>query len=141
MDKPEPKRLQGTDGIRRETRPSDFPECKGLTPQQVFIEKSWITEQFMELYAFSHIKNLSKSKEVKNVVVGWDPRDPSGVFIDAVIKGIRKAGANALALGVVPTPLVPLYMLHQMADAGVMITASITPMTKTGSNFFLPFMG
>ncbi|MEK9627400.1 MAG: hypothetical protein VW455_00110 [Nitrospinota bacterium] len=141
MDKPESKRLQGTDGIRRETKRSDSPECKGLTPQQVFLEKSWITEQFMELYAYCHIKNLSKSNAVKNVVVGWDPRDPSGVFIDAVINGIRKAGANALSLGVVPTPLVPLYMLHQKADAGVMITASHNPNDQNGIKLFSPFHG
>ncbi|MED5354105.1 MAG: hypothetical protein VX429_06770, partial [Nitrospinota bacterium] len=49
---------QGTDGIRRETRQSNITECKDLTPQQVFLEKGWINEQFMELYSYSHIKNL-----------------------------------------------------------------------------------
>ncbi len=95
----------------------------------------------MELYAYSHIKNLSKTKSTKNVVVGWDPRDPSGVFMDAVIKGIRKAGANALVLGVVPTPLVPLFMLHQRADSGIMITASHNPNDQNGIKLFSPFHG
>ncbi|MBT5471615.1 MAG: hypothetical protein HOK41_13515 [Nitrospina sp.] len=135
------QRLQGTDGIRRETKRSNIPDCKGLTPQQVFLEKSWITEQFMELYAYSHIKNLSKPKSAKKVVVGWDPRDPSGVFIDAVIKGVRKAGADALILGVVPTPLVPLFMLHQKADCGIMITASHNPNDQNGIKLFPPFHG
>lgn len=138
MNKP---RLQGTDGIRRETKPANHPECKGLTPQQVFQEKSWITEQFMELYAYSHVKNLPKSKSVKNIVVGWDPRDPSGIFINAVIKGIRKAGAHALTLGVVPTPLVPLFMQHQKADSGIMITASHNPNDQNGIKLFSPFHG
>ncbi len=141
MNKPGTQRLQGTDGIRRETKLSNNPECKGLTPQQVFLEKGWITEQFMELYSYSHIKNLPGSKTPKNVVVGWDPRDPSGIFIEAVIKGIRKAGGNALTLGIVPTPLVPLFMLHENADCGIMITASHNPNDQNGIKLFSPFHG
>jgi phosphoglucosamine mutase len=141
MNKPGTQRLQGTDGIRRETKLSNNPECKGLTPQQVFLEKGWITEQFMELYAYSHIKNLPGSKTPKNVVVGWDPRDPSGIFIEAVIKGIRKAGGNALTLGIVPTPLVPLFMLHQNVDCGIMITASHNPNDQNGIKLFSPYRG
>jgi phosphomannomutase len=141
MNKPGTQRLQGTDGIRRETKlASDF-ECKGLTPQQVFLEKGWITEQFMELYAYVHIKNLPGPKKAKNIVVGWDPRDPSGIFIEAVIKGIRKAGGNALTLGIVPTPLVPLFMLHQDAECGIMITASHNPNDQNGIKLFSPFRG
>ncbi|MBC8284166.1 MAG: hypothetical protein H8E32_10150 [Nitrospinae bacterium] len=141
MIKPSSQRLQGTDGIRRETKRSHIPECNDLTPQQVFLEKSWITEQFMELYAYSHIMNLPKTRGIKNVVVGWDPRDPSGIFIDAVIKGIRKAGANALVLGIVPTPLVPLFMLYEKADCGIMITASHNPNDQNGIKLFSPFHG
>ena len=89
MHKNEIQKFQGTDGIRRETRRSNIPECQGLTPQKVFLEKSWITEQFMELYAYSYVKNLPKKRKIKNIVVGWDPRDSSGIFIDAVLKGIR----------------------------------------------------
>ena len=89
MNIPGKQRLQGTDGIRRETKRSHISDCKGLTPQQVFLEKSWITEQFMELYAYSCTKNLPKIKTTKNIVVGWDPRDPSGIFGNAVIKGVR----------------------------------------------------
>jgi phosphoglucosamine mutase len=141
MNKPGTQRLQGTDGIRRETKVSSSPDCKGLTPQQVFVEKGWITEQFMELYAYSHIKNLPGSRTLKSVVVGWDPRDPSGVFIDAVIKGVRKAGGNVLILGIVPTPLVPLFMLSQNADCGIMITASHNPNDQNGIKLFSLYCG
>ena len=141
MNIPSKQRLQGTDGIRRETRQFNIPECKNLSPQQVFLEKGWINEQFMELYTYSHIKNLPKGRDTKNVVVGWDPRDPSGVFINAVIKGIRKAGANALVLGIVPTPLVPLFMLYEKADCGIMITASHNPNDQNGIKLFSSFHG
>jgi len=141
MSIPTNQRMQGTDGIRRETRQSNIAECKGLTPQQVFLEKGWINEQFMELYVYSHIKNLQKKSGVKDIVLGWDPRDPSGVFVDAVIKGIRKAGANALVLGVVPTPLIPLFMLYEKADGGIMITASHNPNDQNGIKLFSSFHG
>ena len=141
MNLPGKQRLQGTDGIRRETKQSHISDCKGLTPQQVFLEKNWITEQFMELYAYSCTKNLLKIKTTKNIVVGWDPRDPSGVFVNAVIKGVRKAGANVLVLGIVPTPLVPLFMLYQKADCGIMVTASHNPNDQNGIKLFSPFHG
>jgi len=141
MNITEKLRLQGTDGIRRETKRSHISDCKGLTPQQVFLEKSWITEQFMELYAYSCTKNLPKRKTTKSIVVGWDPRDPSEIFVNAVIKGVRKAGANALVLGVVPTPLVPLFMLYKKADLGIMVTASHNPNDQNGIKLFSPFHG
>lgn len=135
------QRLQGTDGVRRETRRSLSPGCKGLTPQEAFLQKGWITEQFMELYAYSHVKNIQKGGGAKSAVAGWDPRDPSGVFVNAVIRGIRKAGADALVLGVVPSPLVPLFMLHEKADCGIMVTASHNPKDQNGIKLFSPFHG
>ena len=98
----------------------------------------------MELYAFSHVKNFQKLKNIssrKNVVVGWDPRDPSGIFTEAVIRGVLKAGADTLIIGRVPTPLVPLFMLHHSADSGIMITASHNPNDQNGVKLFSPFHG
>jgi phosphomannomutase len=141
---PFPIRLQGTDGIRREVRPADSKEFKGLSPQQVFIEQGFITEEFMGLYAFAHIDHLIKVKKMKRgeaVVVGWDPRDVHGKFTGAVIQGIRKAGANVLTLGIVPTPLVPTYMLYKNAKAGFMITASHNPKDQNGIKTFCAYRG
>jgi phosphomannomutase len=141
---PFPLRLQGTDGIRREVRQADSREFKGLTPQQVFLERGFITEEFMGLYAFAHIDYLVKAKKMKRgeaVVVGWDPRDVHGKFTDAVIQGILKAGAEVLSLGIVPTPLVPTYMLYKNAKAGFMITASHNPKDQNGIKTFCAYRG
>jgi phosphomannomutase len=138
-------RLQGTDGVRREIKPAKDHECRGQTPQQVFLEKGWITEEFMELYAYCYVKNQSGQKSTpskkRTIVIGWDPRDPSGIFTEAVVRGVRKADANALVLGIVPTPLVPLFMLHGEADGGIMVTASHNPEDQNGIKLFLPFHG
>ncbi|MBT3923816.1 MAG: hypothetical protein HOF21_14710 [Nitrospina sp.] len=140
-----PNRLQGTDGIRREIKSAKDSECKGSTPLQTFLEKGWITEEFMELYVYCYIKNQLKKKPVSSIkktfVIGWDPRDSSGIFTDAVIRGVRKAGGEALILGIVPTPLVPLFMLHEGAAGGIMVTASHNPKDQNGIKLFLPFHG
>ena len=142
---PTPSRLQGTDGVRREIKSAKDSECRGQTPQQVFLEKGWITEEFMELYAYCYVKNQPQKKPTSSkkitIVIGWDPRDPSGNFTEAVVRGVRKAGAKALVLGVVPTPLVPLFMLHEDADGGIMVTASHNPKDQNGIKLFLPFHG
>ncbi len=138
-----PVRLQGTDGMRREIQPAKDSACSGWTPQQVFLEKGWITEEFMELYAYCYVKNQPRKKPAssKKIVIGWDPRDPSGIFTEAVVRGIRKAGGRAMVLGVVPTPLIPLFMLHEEADGGIMVTASHNPKDQNGIKIFLPFHG
>lgn len=145
MKKALPNRLQGTDGVRREIRLSKDSECKGTPPLQTFLEKSWITEEFMELYSYCYVKKQFKAKSVsskpKSFVIGWDPRDPSQIFTDAIIRGVRKAGGEAMILGVVPTPLVPLFMLNEGAEGGIMVTASHNPKDQNGIKLFLPFHG
>ena len=142
---PIPKRLQGTDGVRREIKLAKDSECRKQTPQQTFLEKGWITEEFMELYAYCFVKKLNKKKQklskTTTIIIGWDPRDSSGLFTKSVIRGVLKAGANAVVLGVVTTPLVPLFMLHEAADAGIMVTASHNPKDQNGIKLFLPFHG
>ncbi len=141
-----PDRLQGTDGIRRETKSATDSECRGSTPLQIFLERGWITEEFMELYAYCCVKsqfkkNATAAKKKRTIVVGWDPRDSSGNFTEAVVRGVRKASGDAMVLGVVPTPLVPLFMLHVGADGGIMVTASHNPEDQNGMKLFLPFHG
>ncbi len=140
-----PYRVQGTDGIRREIKSAKSSECRGLTPLQIFNEKGWITEDFMELYVYCFVKNCLKKKLVshkrRTFVIGWDPRNPSGNHTNAVVRGVRKAGGEALVLGVVPTPLVPLFMLYKGAYGGIMVTASHNHMDQNGIKLFLPFHG
>jgi phosphoglucosamine mutase len=140
-----PHRLQGTDGVRREIKSNKNSDCKGLNPLKIFLEKGWITEDFMELYVYCFVKIRLKKKAISHTkrtfVIGWDPRDPSGNYTDAVVRGVCKAGGEALVLGVVPTPLVPLFMLNEKADGGIMVTASHNPKDQNGIKLFLPFHG
>ena len=98
----------------------------------------------MEIYAYAHVKELILKGGAQigdSIVIGWDPRDPRGNFTSAVVSGVCKAGANALILGVVPTPLVPMYMLYKNALAGFMVTASHNPKDQNGIKTFCSFRG
>jgi len=137
-------RLQGTDGIRGEVKLSSSEEAENSTPQEVFLELGYITEEFMEMYAYAYTRQLISVEKtpVKNsIVVGWDPRDPKGNHTSAVVKGICKAGLNVIVLGVVPTPLVPMYMIYKNACGGFMVTASHNPKDQNGIKIFSSFKG
>ena len=104
-----------------------------MTPQETFLKLGFITEEFMEIYSYAYVKQLmlkGKARIGDSIVVGWDPRDPKGNFTSAVASGACKAGANVIILGVVPTPLVPMYMLYKNAVAGFMVPLPITQKIK-----------
>ncbi len=115
------ERIQGTDGIRRQVALASDPRVAGLTPQEAFLQQGLITDEFVELYTYAYVSGLDRPGEI---VIGWDPRDPAGDFTGAAVRGIRKAGADAVVLGICPTPGVALYLVWRGAAAAFMVTAS-----------------
>ena len=126
-------RLQGTDGIRRPVLLSTDERLAGLTPLAAFEDCSVITEQFMELYTYAFVSGLDGAQEI---VIGWDPRDPAGAFTGAAVRGIRKAGATAVVLGICPTPGVAIYQVWRGAPAAFMVTASHNFRDQNGIKIF-----
>ena len=127
------ERLQGTDGVRRPVAESGDPRVRGLTPLQAFLDRGLLTEQFFELYAYAYVAGLADRREV---VVGWDPRDPAGLYTGAAVAGVRKAGATAVVAGVCPTPGVALLQVWRGAPAALMITASHNFRDQNGVKVF-----
>jgi phosphomannomutase len=122
-------RLQGTDGIRRPVAPStDYPNC---TPLQAFLDHGVITEQFIELYCYAYASTLDGP-----IVVGWDPRDPEGLYTGAAVRGARKSGNPVWTVGICPTPGVALFQMHSGAAAAFMITASHNFRDQNGIKIF-----
>jgi phosphomannomutase len=130
-------RIQGTDGIRRDVRRQDDAALAGLSPWQAFVERGVITDAFLEGYAYAFARLRLGASASREIVIGWDPRDPSGAFTGAVARGLRKGGATAVVMGVAPTPAVPMYMMHRGAAAGLMVTASHNPAGQNGVKIFL----
>ncbi len=131
--------FQGTDGVRRRVKLSTDPELSGLTPQQAFMRHGVITERFMELYTYCHVRQLIESgfiSEGDRFVIGWDPRDPDKVFSSAAAHGLAKGGARVVVAGVAPTPAVALYMRYIKAAGVVVVTASHNPASYNGIKIF-----
>lgn len=111
-------RLFGTDGVR------------GVAGTELTIELAMKLGQ-----AGAYV--LTKKKSHKpTIIVGCDTRISGGMLANALMAGICSVGANAVYVGVVPTPAVAyLTRLHKV-DAGVVISASHNPMEFNGIKFF-----
>src|SRR5436309_11512819 len=69
-------------------------------------------------------------------VVGRDPRASGEMLEAAVVAGLTAAGADALRVGVLPTPAVAYLVRALDADLGVMISASHNAMPDNGIKLF-----
>lgn len=77
-----------------------------------------------------------KSHHKPKFLIGKDTRISSDVLEAALIAGICSMGADAVTLGVVPTPAVAFLVKKREADAGVMISASHNSMEFNGIKLF-----
>lgn len=70
------------------------------------------------------------------IIVGCDTRISGDMLANALMAGICSVGANAVYVGVVPTPCVAYLTRTSKADAGVVISASHNPVEFNGIKFF-----
>ncbi len=129
-----PSRLQGTDGVRGVMARDTDPRLEGLDPIAAFWTKGLFTPAFVTRYCFAFAREAAGPSE--EVVLGWDPRDRGGDFIEAAVRGIRGAGRRAVLLGMAPTTAIPLLMVQRSAPAGIALTASHNPEDQNGLKLF-----
>ena len=80
---------------------------------------------------------LSKENRHRpTIMVGCDTRQSGDMLSHALMAGACSVGANAVFLGVVPTPAVAYLTKKYRVDAGVVISASHNPMEFNGIKFF-----
>lgn len=134
-------RLQGTDGIRG-------PVCHQFPnhhhPVEWFQRKGELTPAFFQLYAYTLGKlllNFSLAQRKDRVVIGWDSRDPSGLFDRAAVHGLQITGLQPITVGILPTPAIAYHMLSTQACAALVLTASHNPADQNGIKIFLGFTG
>ncbi len=70
------------------------------------------------------------------IAVGKDTRVSGDMLEAALVAGICSMGAEAVVLGVQPTPAVAYLTRHMGLDAGVVISASHNPFEYNGIKFF-----
>lgn len=111
-------RLFGTDGVR------------GVAGSELTIELATKLGQ-----AGAYV--LTKEQAHKpTIIVGCDTRISGGMLASALMSGICSVGANAIFVGVVPTPAIAYLTRRHKVDAGVVISASHNPMEFNGIKFF-----
>ena len=104
----------GTDGVRGDTR-------------------SELTPGLVEALGQAAAEVLGADR----LAVGRDPRASGPGLVAALSSGVRRAGAAALDLGVVPTPAVARWCEAEQA-AGAMVSASHNPWHDNGVKLFAP---
>ncbi|MGE4283561.1 MAG: phosphoglucosamine mutase [Clostridia bacterium] len=70
------------------------------------------------------------------ILVGKDTRISGDMLEAALIAGICSVGAEAVSIGVVPTPAIAYLTRLYNADAGVVISASHNPVEYNGIKYF-----
>ncbi|WP_238884346.1 phosphoglucosamine mutase [Clostridium sp. YIM B02551] len=79
---------------------------------------------------------LTEGTHKPKILVAKDTRISGDMLESALIAGILSVGAEAISLGVIPTPAVAYLTRKYGADAGVMISASHNPVEYNGIKFF-----
>jgi len=79
---------------------------------------------------------LTEGTHKPKILVAKDTRISGDMLEAALVSGILSVGAEAVILGVVPTPAVAHLIREYNADAGIMISASHNPVEYNGIKFF-----
>jgi phosphoglucosamine mutase len=111
-------KLFGTDGVR------------GIANEDLTAELAYKLGQAGAYVLTGEIKHIPK------ILVGMDTRISGHMLKSALVAGICSVGAEAVSLGVVPTPAIAYLTRRYNADAGVIISASHNPFEFNGIKFF-----
>ncbi len=110
-------RMFGTDGVR------------GIANTELTVEVAYKLGR-------SGAYVLTDGAHKPKIIVGMDTRVSGDMLESALVAGILSVGAEAICLGVVPTPAVAYLTRKYGADAGVVISASHNPVEYNGIKFF-----
>lgn len=110
-------RLFGTDGVR------------GIANEELTAELAY---KLGRAGAFVLTEGTHKPK----ILVGMDTRISGDMLEAALVSGILSVGAEAVCVGIIPTPAIAYLTRKYNADAGVVISASHNPVEYNGIKFF-----
>jgi phosphoglucosamine mutase len=111
-------RLFGTDGIR------GVANVYPMTPE-------------IAMKVGMAIAHLCRRKgHTPRIVIGKDTRLSGYMIENALVSGVCAMGADALMIGVMPTPGVAFLTMSMRADAGIVISASHNPYEDNGIKLF-----
>jgi len=112
------RKLFGTDGVR------------GIANEAITVELAYRLGQ-----AGAYVLT-KENKHKATILIGRDTRISGEMLDAAMIAGICSVGADAISIGVVPTPAVSYLTREYEADAGIVISASHNSVEYNGIKFF-----
>ena len=112
-------RMFGTDGVR------------GVAGTELTIELAMKLGQ-----AGAYVLTKEQSHQ-PTIIIGCDTRISGGMLANALMAGICSVGANAIFVGVAPTPAIAYLTRKHKVDAGVVILLPIIRWNLTESNFLM----
>mgnify|MGYP000749719518 CR=1 FL=1 len=110
-------RMFGTDGVR------------GVAGTELTIELAMKLGQ-----AGAYVLTKEQSHQ-PTIIIGCDTRISGGMLANALMAGICSVGANAIFVGVAPTPAIAYLTRKHKVDAGVLLP--IIRWNLTESNFLM----
>ena len=112
------EKLFGTDGVR------------GIANLELTADLAYKLGQAGAYVLTAEIRHTPK------ILVGMDTRISGDMLESALVAGICSVGAEAICVGIIPTPAIAYLTRHYNADAGVVISASHNPYEFNGIKFF-----
>ncbi len=98
-------------------------DIRGLVPDEMNVE---LARKIGHAFATLHQERNPDASSVR-LLIGRDVRTHSPEIGDAVIEGMRDAGANVLDIGIASTPMTYFAIGSQDVDGGLCVTASHNP--------------
>ncbi len=83
---------------------------------------------------------LTEGTHRPKILVGMDTRISGDMLESALVAGILSVGAEAICVGVIPTPAIAYLTRKYNADAGVVISASHNPVEYNGIKFLIKWI-
>lgn len=114
-------RMFGTDGVR------------GIANKELTADLAY---KLGKAGAFILTEGTHRSK----ILVGMDTRISGDMLESALVAGILSVGAEAICVGVIPTPAIAYLTRKYNADAGVVISASHNPVEYNGIKFLIKWI-
>jgi phosphomannomutase / phosphoglucomutase len=78
------------------------------------------------------VGSLMHEKDLRDIVVGRDGRLSGPEMIEGLVAGLRKAGANVIDIGMVPTPVIYFGAYHLRTGCCISVTGSHNPPDYNG---------
>lgn len=105
---------------------------------QVFREydiRGFVNRDLSEEFAYNLGRaygSLAREGGRNNIGIGWDTRESSSGYANALAKGLTDEGINTVLLGMCPTPVLYYAIIKRNFGGGIQITGSHNPSNMNG---------